>query len=59
MAKRTIDPYHFVERLAIKLEPLRNPTPKQVHDAREECLLEFREIYGDFQIVQWPKEPAT
>ena len=54
--RKYIDPYHFAERAAIKLEPIRNPTPRQVHDAREECLREFRELYGEFQIVQWPKE---
>lgn len=56
MTKRTIDPEHFEERMAIKLEPYRNPTPRQVHDAREECLLEFRELYGEFEIVRWPQE---
>lgn len=59
LARKTIDPYHFAERLAIKLEPLRNPTPKQVHDAREECLLEFRELYGEFEIVQWPRDLSS
>ena len=54
--RKPIDPYHFAERLAIKLEPIRNPTPRQVHEAREECLIEFRELYGEFEIVQWPRE---
>ena len=54
--RKYIDREHFEERLAIKLEPLRNPTPRQVHDAREECLREFRELYGEFQIVQWPRD---
>jgi hypothetical protein len=55
-ARKVIDPYQFAERLAIKLEPIRNPSKKQEHDAREEALREFRELYGDFEIVQWPRE---
>lgn len=56
MPKKTITQDHFEERLAIKLEPYRNPTPRQVHDARDECLREFRELYGEFEIVRWPRE---
>ena len=55
--RKSIDPYWLAERQAIKLEPIRNPTPRQVHDAREECLREFRELYGEFEIVQWPTSP--
>ena len=58
MQRKYIDAYWLAERLAIKLEPLRNPTPRQVHDAREECLIEFRELYGEFEIVQWPREKS-
>ncbi len=58
MPKQTIDEYWIAERIAIKLEPLRNPAPRQVHDAREECLREFRELYGEFEIVRSPSEPS-
>jgi hypothetical protein len=57
--RKVIDPYHLAERQAIKLEPIRNPTPRQVHEAREECLREFRELYVDFEIVQWPREKES
>jgi hypothetical protein len=55
--RKYIDPYHLAERVDIKLEHIRNPTPRQVHDAREQALKEFRELYGEFEIVQWPREP--
>lgn len=55
MPRKTIEPYHFEERLAIKLEPIRHPTKLQEHQAREECLKEFRELYGEFEVVQWPR----
>ena len=58
-ARKTIDPYAFAERLAIKAEHLPNPTPKQLHEIREQCLREFRELYGEFEIVQWPRETSS
>jgi hypothetical protein len=56
MPGKYIDREWLEERLAIKLEHIRKPTPRQVHDAREECLREFRELYGEFEIVRWPEE---
>lgn len=47
---------HIDERVAIKLEPIRNPTPKQVHDAENEALEEFEELYGQFDIERWPRQ---
>lgn len=54
--RKLITPCHLSERVAIKIEHIPRPTPRQLHDAREEALREFRELYGDFEIVQWPKE---
>lgn len=49
-----IDPYHAAERLAIKLQHIQRPTPKQVHDAENEMLREFGELYGDYELLpQW------
>ena len=58
MTKRKhIDRYWLEERIAIKLEPIRNPTPKQLHDALNETLRELTEIYGELDIPQWPSNP--
>ncbi len=56
--RKTITQDHFEERICIKAEHIRGKlTPKQFHDLRDECLREFRELYGEFEIVQWPREP--
>jgi hypothetical protein len=53
--RKFIDWEHYRERVAIKLEPIRNPTEKQIHDAENETLLEFRELYGQVSVEQWPR----
>lgn len=57
--RKFIDLEHFEERLAIKLEPYRKPTEKQEHDALNECIREFRELYGEIDIPQWPASRAV
>ncbi len=47
---------HFEERIAIKLQDIRNPTPKQIHDAENEALREFRELYGEVDLERWPRQ---
>lgn len=49
-----IQPYDAAERLAIKLEHIPRPTPKQVHEAENEMMREFAELYGEFDMLpQW------
>jgi hypothetical protein len=54
--RKLITQEHFEERVAIKLEAIRNPTPKQVHDAENEALEEFEELYGKFDLERWPRQ---
>lgn len=56
MSKRTIDQYWLEERIAIKVEHIPRPTARQLHDALNECLRDFKALYGDFEIVRWPRE---
>lgn len=55
MPRKLITLDHFEERIAIKLEAVRHPTEKQEHDVLNECLREFRELYGELDIPQWPR----
>lgn len=57
--KFVVHPEHWHERLSIKLEPYRNPTPLQLHAAENEFLEELRAQYGPdgYQIVPWPSAP--
>ena len=54
MPAKFIDSYHMAERVAIKLEHIPRPTQGQVHHAENEVLREFRELYGDYELLpQW------
>jgi hypothetical protein len=54
--RKFIDEYWFCERRDIKLEHIRNPTPKQIHDAENEALEEFEDLYGKFDLERWPRQ---
>lgn len=53
--RKWISEEHMKERVAIKLEPIRNPTREQVHAAENEALLEFKELYGEIELERWPR----
>ena len=56
MPGKLITREHFEERICIKLEAIRKPTRKQWHEAENEALAEFKEIYGDVDVPHWPRE---
>jgi hypothetical protein len=49
-----IDREWLEERLSLRLEHIKRPTPKQEHDALNETLRDLKEVYGEIEVVQWP-----
>jgi hypothetical protein len=53
--RKYIDREHLEERIALRTEHIRNPTPKQLHDALNATLEDLREVYGEVDVPQWPR----
>ncbi|HYC01606.1 MAG TPA: hypothetical protein VEC57_20920 [Candidatus Limnocylindrales bacterium] len=56
MPGKLIDIDWLEERIAIRVEHIRNPTPKQLHDALNDTIRDLKEIYGQIDIERWPRE---
>lgn len=54
--RKYIDPYWLEERVAIRTEHIARPTPKQLHDALNQTLVELKAQWGEVDIPQWPRE---
>lgn len=54
-ARKHIDPYWLAELIAIKLEHIRRPTPKQEHDALNDAIRDLKTQWGEVDIPQWPR----
>lgn len=52
---KTITEDWLSERIDIRLEHIPRPTAKQEHDALNATLKDLREIYGEIEVVRWPK----
>lgn len=55
MAAKYIDVDWLAERVALRLEHIRRPTPQQEHDALNATLKDLREVYGEIEVAQWPR----
>lgn len=55
MSRKYIDREWLEERVAIRLEHIRRPTPQQEHQALNDTLADLRETYGELDIPQWPR----
>lgn len=58
MAKYLVDREALEERIAIRVEHIPRPTPKQLHDALNDTIADLRETYGELDIPQWPRQQA-
>lgn len=54
-AKYHVDREALEERIAIRVEHIARPTPKQLHDALNATLADLRERYGEIEVAQWPR----
>jgi hypothetical protein len=56
MPGKYIDREHLEERVAIMVEHIPRPTPKQIHDALNATLKDLREYYGELDVPQFPRQ---
>lgn len=54
-ARKMIPLDQLEERIAIRVEHIPRPTPKQLHDALNATIADLRETYGELDIPQWPR----
>lgn len=55
MPAKHVDREWLEERIAIRVEHIRHPTPKDLHDALNATIADLKERYGELDIPQWPR----
>lgn len=59
MAKHYVCREALEERIAIRVEHIPRPTPKQIHEALNATLEDLQETYGELDIPQWPRDLSS